>query len=260
MNELDQNVTYYMSKPVFTIGADASLDEARRRINQHRVSSLVVSDGGNSVAGVISSTDLLASGLFDDHHWEQDGELDLPDKKVREIMKSPIISVSPSDKVREAAARMIAGRVHRVYVIGGERAVGVLSTKDLTRIIAEARIRDAVEGYMTSPVKVISHDTHVSDAGQILRDSGVSALVVVGEELWPVGFFSRFEALRARGVAHDAPVEDVMNTRVVSVRASTAVYRAAALVASMRARRVVVVEDNQAVGILSGLDFARAAK
>ncbi len=57
----------------------------------------------------------------------------------------------------------------------------------------------------------------------------------------------------------DTPVEDVMSSAMLCLPSDTLTHRAAAHAAATRARRVVVTDKREMVGIMTGIDFARAA-
>lgn len=61
----------------------------------------------------------------------------LAERTVAEVMSRAIFSLSPDTAVAEAASYMLDNEVHRVLVLDGEEMVGVVSTTDLVRAVAE---------------------------------------------------------------------------------------------------------------------------
>jgi CBS domain-containing protein len=59
---------------------------------------------------------------------------------VRDIMTPHPLTVSPDTEVREAAQQMLYADVHRLFVVDGDRVVGVISTTDIMRAIATGRL------------------------------------------------------------------------------------------------------------------------
>jgi CBS domain-containing protein len=55
------------------------------------------------------------------------------DVRVREVMITPIVSVSPRDDIADVARKMEDAQVRRVLVTENERLLGVISTADLAR-------------------------------------------------------------------------------------------------------------------------------
>jgi len=177
---------------------------------------------------------------------------------VSDEMTHQVQALGPDAPLSEAAALMVKHSIHRVVVTDPqERVLGVLSTWDLMRALEEKEANHPVSEYMSSPIFTIRAEDPVGMAVERLERARVSGLVVV-ENGWPVGVFTQAEALGARDVALDTPVEKVMSSRLLTLPSRTRMYRAAAQAAATRVRRVVLQDGDALVGILSGLDFARA--
>lgn len=237
----DAPVHERMTTDVQTVPADAPEASAREILATASFSSLGVVDAAGALVGVISQTDLLARSVSG---------------TVREHMTSPAISVPTTTSVREAARVMVERRIHRVYVVDGGRLVGVLSTRDLMAAVADARVTTPVERLMSTPVLAVEVHTPLAMARERLREAHVTGIVVV-EDGWPVGMLAQSDALAA-----DAPdtdrVDAHMDPALFCVDASLPLHRAAAQAVRMRARRVIACRHREMVGVLSGLDFARA--
>lgn len=250
-------VSLYMSSPVYTVSPDAELAEAQDELRTHGISSLAVTEGDRMV-GVVSRTDLLRVGRMQAGATGKAALLTLPSRKVREVMRAEVIAVSSEDAVSEAAKRMVKDRIHRVFVIDGEKLVGLLSTKDVMTAIKDKRDTHLLSEYMSAPVFSVRATEPVSLATDRLAKAHVTGLVVVDEDEWPVGVFTQLEALTSKDAPAETPVEDVMNPAMLCLRVDTPLHRAAAQASALRVRRVLCVEDRRIRGILTGIDFARA--
>jgi predicted transcriptional regulator len=124
--------------------------------------------------------------------------------------------------------------------------------------IRDKRVKSPISNLMSSPVFTVRHVEPVAVATERLVKARVSGLVVVEDE-WPVGLFTQAEALEARDEPRDTPVEEVMSAAMLALDADTPLHRAAAQAAALRVRRVIAVKDRGMQGILTGIDFARAA-
>ncbi|MBK6915858.1 MAG: CBS domain-containing protein [Deltaproteobacteria bacterium] len=139
-----------MTREVFAVAPDTSLETAARLLTERRVSGAPVIDAQHRVVGVISLSDLadpdrtpsedpgypvfyrVTDGWTDelgDHAWSRPG-------CVRDLMTAAVISVPADATVVEAANRMLQLGVHRLLVVHGERLSGVVSTVDLLRAFA----------------------------------------------------------------------------------------------------------------------------
>lgn len=65
----------------------------------------------------------------------------LAEHSVAEAMSRNVVSVSPGDDLHEAAQRMEQAGVHRLLVMDGALLIGILTTSDVTRAVAEGRIQ-----------------------------------------------------------------------------------------------------------------------
>lgn len=256
---LARPVTYYQRNPVFVVSADTDLETARHRLETHNVSCLGVSDGADPLAAVLARTDLLRVGTFE-RSSAHVSRLVLPAQKVRDHMRAPVFTLSPTDDMGGAARAMVRHSIHHLFVRHEHTVFGVISSYEIMRALVDERDQTPVAKLMSQPVGTVDANTPISEATDQLRSSGVTGLVVVsGPDERPVGMFTQREALEVNAHADDVPVDVVMSARFIPVHRSTTLHHAAAQAAATRARHVLVMEGKHLVGIVSGLDFARAA-
>lgn len=62
---------------------------------------------------------------------------DLGERQVGDIMTRDLLTLSPEVEVREAARRMLLAEVHRVLVVEEDRLLGVVSTTDMMKAVAQ---------------------------------------------------------------------------------------------------------------------------
>jgi CBS domain-containing protein len=118
---------------VLTIDADASVHQAVQRMVEENIGSLMVTDG-REIVGIITERDYLRRVALE-------GRTDR-ETRVREIMSSPLICVSPDTTVDECMALMTDHRVRHLPVADEERIVGLVSIGDVVKHTVE---RQAVE-------------------------------------------------------------------------------------------------------------------
>jgi len=63
--------------------------------------------------------------------------------RVRDLMQTQLVTVTPDASVRKVAAALVERRIHRVLVVEGERLVGIVSSLDLVRLLADGRAAEA---------------------------------------------------------------------------------------------------------------------
>jgi CBS domain-containing protein len=248
-----------MTTPVITVLEGARISEVERLLERRGISSLaVVGDDGRAV-GVLSRTDVLRAARAEVTTNGPTVRESLHALRARDIMHRDVFSVAPSTSVAVAARAMVSRRFHRVFVAEGPRLVGVFSTKDVLRAIAEKRVGTPIGTVMSAPAFTVRVSDPLWLATDRLEQAHVSGLCVVDEDEWPVGTFTQSEALAAIDRPSATPVEEVMSYSVLCLDVHTPLFRAAAQAQATRSRRVLAVEGRRAHGVVTGLDFARAA-
>ncbi|HEX5963311.1 MAG TPA: CBS domain-containing protein [Gemmatimonadales bacterium] len=131
-------VSELMQRPVKTVNLDAAVNDAIVTLADSHISALPVVDAVGRMVGVISSTDILTSEAEAE---DADARQDLfEETMVGDIMTRHALTVSPDAEVREAAQQMLYADIHRLFVVEGERVVGVISTTDVMRAVATGRL------------------------------------------------------------------------------------------------------------------------
>jgi CBS domain-containing protein len=136
-------VLHSKGSAVETIGADASLFDAVRKLGEKRIGALPVTQSGG-IAGIMSERDVIY--CLKDHGPEV---LEWP---VERVMSSPAITVDPQTDVLTALALMTQRRIRHLPVVEGGEILGIVSIGDLVkhrmdRIEAEA---EAMREYIQS--------------------------------------------------------------------------------------------------------------
>jgi predicted transcriptional regulator len=257
MANFTESVGIFMSTPVHTIGENSTISAADAKMVELDLTSLGVVNDAGELTGVITSTDLIASGLRNAAS-RPDSSLLEPVGLVSSIMSAGVISVDIESSMASAAALMVSKRVHRVFVTAQGDLAGVLSTSDVMAAVEAVRPRVPVSQIMSAPVFTIRASETIGMATERLQNARVTGLIVVDESEWPVGVFGQREALEAREESRSTPVESAMNPAVLTLPDQTAVYNVARQALAMNARRVAVMNRHELVGVLTGVDFAKA--
>lgn len=147
-----------------TVEPDISLVELERSFLTQRVSGLPVVEDGTLV-GIACRSDILRALGYERSYAEQvaeyqaqlrgsDGDGSVPTEGIgarvgermqeltaADVMVREVHTIEPDAPIEEAAKRMAECRVHRLPVVEGDRLVGILSSLDLARLMAEGRIQ-----------------------------------------------------------------------------------------------------------------------
>lgn len=153
-----------MRTEVLTLRPDDSLHAAAEQLEDARVSGAPVVDAAGNLLGVLTLTDIARSehvsadegvvtrrmrqpAPYDDLEAEggEDEELFPTDDyetgvlgklRVADWMTPHVVHVEPEASVAAAARVMLDEAIHRVFVVDGQRLLGVVSTEDFVRLLA----------------------------------------------------------------------------------------------------------------------------
>lgn len=134
-----------MVHPVFVTTADAPVQQAWERMQQHDVKALPVVDEKMQVKGIITSTDLLNQALSQAPAGLGDRlkSLVLRKKKaavvVGELMTEEVATVQGYDRVVDLIAVFSRGHLRHLPVINAQgKLVGMVTQTDLIRVMAKS--------------------------------------------------------------------------------------------------------------------------
>ena len=118
-------VSELMSDSVVSISPEEPASQAARMFFRHNIGSVPVCSDDGQLKGIVTDRDVVLRCIA----TENDPET----TPVREIMSRSVLTVSPTDDVREAARQMSVGQVRRLPVVQDGRLVGMLSLGDMAR-------------------------------------------------------------------------------------------------------------------------------
>lgn len=157
-------VSQLMSPEVITVGADAPLKEAARRMIEAGVSGLVVTQGRCAIQGVITEADFVkteserrAGKRARLLRWFSREEPEVPDTErvVGDVMTSEVITLDVEADHAEAARLMRKAKIKRVPIVDDKGClVGILSRSDIMRAFArsDAEIVDEITDHVMREV------------------------------------------------------------------------------------------------------------
>lgn len=149
-----------MKKHVVRLDADATVEEAASSLEDAGIGGAPVVDATGKLIGVVSLRDLAPRAReqgrsMEGKGWDEDDletgeaieeDISMADDyspenaasdRVRDFMTPGVVTVPPSMLVRDVAARLVKEKIHRVFVVDHHKLVGVISTFDLARAIAD---------------------------------------------------------------------------------------------------------------------------
>ncbi|MDQ3824099.1 MAG: CBS domain-containing protein, partial [Actinomycetota bacterium] len=116
-----------MARDVLSVAPEDTIGEAAQKMVDRGVGAAVVLDYGRLI-GIFTERDLMRAVADRVHSSEA---------RVREWMTADPITISTETSAEEAAQTMLDNGFRHLPVVEGERAVGIVSIRDVTRLITE---------------------------------------------------------------------------------------------------------------------------
>jgi CBS domain-containing protein len=158
---MKRSIADIMQKKVKTIGPDKTLPELERELLRWRIGAMPVVERGGKLIGIVSRSDVvrqlclersLGEAMADAYRDQTDASFVTASQKaiggaigsrmerlkVRDVMIQDVVTVPPETPVTKAAQLLIERRIHRLPVVDNGKLVGIVSSLDFTRIVAEA--------------------------------------------------------------------------------------------------------------------------
>lgn len=231
--------------PVTAIDADAGIEDALRVMGELRISCLLVTSGG-APCGIVTEKDLVRG---------YSGVANHQTRRVSDIMTPAPLTAPATIGHLEAYRLMSERRIRHLPVTGPDGAiVGIVTESDYVRSLSidyYIRLKDVAS--VMAPVTLVAPDMPLGRALELLGGRDVSC-VVIADANNTLGILTERDVVRLlrEGVAPDTtPVAAVMTTPVVSVPRDSTLLDVSAMLTRERIRRVVVVDGDRPVGILS---------
>ena len=125
-------VTTIMTKKVVTLKKKDSLETAEKLFKKHHIRHIPVVSG-TTIIGILSYTDLLrisfADSAFDDDDFVDSVVYNM--FTIEQVMVKKIVSVKPSDSIKEVAEILAKSEFHALPVVDNNNLVGIVTTTDL---------------------------------------------------------------------------------------------------------------------------------
>jgi CBS domain-containing protein len=121
---------------VVSTNTDASLLDIAKTLREHSIGCIVVSDGKDGIAGIVSERDLVRAIAT--------SGTDILKSPVSRIMTKKVVTCRKSDTIHTIMAAMTDGRFRHMPVMEDKKLIGVISIGDVVRLrIAEAELEAA---------------------------------------------------------------------------------------------------------------------
>jgi len=141
-----------MTEPVIVVTQDRTLEEAAQKMLNSHIGGLPVVNDEGKIVGMVTESDfsakehaipfsrIYAPQLFGEWMSKEGVEKAYEAARsvtVKEIMSSPVETITEDDTVAEAVRKMLDHRVHRIPVVRDGVPVGIVSRHDLLKMVVQ---------------------------------------------------------------------------------------------------------------------------
>lgn len=116
-----------MTRKVFTIHPEASVQEAAQLLDSQRISGLPVVNGDGKLIGIVTEADIISK-------VNRDG------LNVADIMSHQLLVVDEDTPVSDIAMLLTERKIKRVPVVEHGKLVGIVSRADIVHAVAQGHL------------------------------------------------------------------------------------------------------------------------
>lgn len=163
-------VSDWMTKKVYTVHADEYLSDAVLLMRERGIKHIPVLKGGK-LKGMISDRDIkeyspsraTSLDIYELHYL-------LAKTRIREIMKTGVITTTPDTPVEEAAMLMLDDNIGCLPVLEGGELIGIISDRDIYRALVD--ITGIRHGGSRICLVIEDRPGSIREVGDIIRKNG----------------------------------------------------------------------------------------
>jgi CBS domain-containing protein len=190
-----------MTREILTVGPEASLKEAARRMLEGEISGLPVINDDGDLVGIITEADFMATeadrrvtrraGLL--RLFVRDAEIPSHERLVGDVMTADVKVIGPESDHAEAARLMEKEGIKRIPVVADGRLIGLIARADMLKayVRSDEEIIDEIQGHVMKDILWIDSrrveiecvDGNVIVSGHLETKSDASLLIELTRRL-----------------------------------------------------------------------------
>lgn len=212
------NMRALMSSPVVTAPSSTTIYDAFNLFSLKKIRHLVVVNAQGHISGVITQSDLIAHlGI----------EYFVEAKKVGKIMNRTVQSIPAGSLVRDALARMHAGKMSCVFIAEKNIPFGILTERDMTRLIYEKHDlnKTVVEEVMSSPIRTVASDAPLHEAIQAMKQHRIRRLGVTAGDGMLTGVITQSDIVRGMEGRYTESLREIVREKEEQLQAALSSFR-----------------------------------
>lgn len=185
-------IARHMTSPVKTLHVTTSLGEAAMRFREEKVRHFLAVDDAGAYRGVLTQTDVVVN---------QGIEYYLSLREVKSVLNSDYPVVASTLPLDEAVRKMHAGRFDALVVAHPDGGHGILTERDVVRLIGGGPSRADVGELAKRPLVSVAADASLYHARKLFAERNIRHLGVTAHDGRLLGLVSFSDILAS--IEHD---------------------------------------------------------
>jgi CBS domain-containing protein len=183
--------------------------------------------------------------------------------ELKSILKIPI-TVTPNTGILTARDILLRYKISRLIVESGQKPVGIITEKDIAKnisVFSEKPIgKISVGSIMSKDLVTASLDSSLYDCAKLMKNHGISSIIITNNAKKLVSLVTKTDLVSTFLVQSTASldVSKIMTKNVVTVSPNDSVFEVESILFNNNISRVVVVKNQQPIGIITYRDFVPA--
>jgi len=250
-----------------TLDKDYSLSEVLKLMERNKIDRIVLTEDG-IVRGIVTLKDILLK--LGTVRTRQAAPSAL---HASSFMTEPVVSAPPDSTLHKIASEMDRGGFTSVPVVEDGEPIGLVTRFEIARELSELPSASdiTVRSVMRTPQVSVGLHTRILHARQLIQQYDISVIPVLesGKLVGVIGvdelstILLKYYELSRETPKRVTPLKyitvgDIVKQRPPRINVDSSLAEAAELMVRSRYRAVIVEDAGRPVGIVSGLELARA--
>lgn len=242
-----------MSTGVVTITEEKTVAQAAEEMKENNVSCIIVTDDKKKAKGIITERDLLYKVVVQGKDPKR--------INVKEVMTSPVLTISERTTVLAAGRYMSKKMIRRLLVTEKNMMKGIITQTDVAHVISGLGIWKDVKDVMSKEVVTISPQKTAAEAAELMKNKHISSLIVTKNKK-PIGVLTEKDFLKKivpqKKDATKMKVQEAMTHPIITIKSDYSIFNACRMMERYKIRRLVIIKNQKLLGIITRQDVFEA--
>ena len=193
-------------------------------------------------------------------------------ESVREIMTEKVITIRNDAKIADAASLIVGKRMGGLPIVdNGEVLVGIVTERDVMKVLSSEKNQGLVEEIMSTSLKVTGPETPIGEATKemitqhfrrlpVVKDDVLYGIITATDVMKYLGTGQVFERMVTGNVAEvmALPVRTLVSGNLHTIDPKKNINEAAREMLARNVGALPVIEDAKLVGLVTEFDLVKA--